>query len=751
MKASVVINTYNRASYLGNAVRSIATQSFADVELVIVNGPSTDDTVPVLEQLGSQGYQFKLLDCASRNLSESRNIGIAACAGDVVFFIDDDGVAHRQWVERLMRAYADSQVGAAGGFTLDHTGMDFQCRYTVCDRLGNASFLSTLDPAQLLSTGGGFAYPSLLGTNCSFRKSELLRIGGFDEVFAYMLDETDVCLRIFDRGHKIVTVPDAYVLHKYAPSHTRNAQRIPASLLAPARSKSYFMLKHANRNNGNLADIYGLIDGYRRDIDFSNRWFLDHKKITVAHYAKLSKELTDGINEGLTLGADEAVMNRASAHLSRPQALADSFLPVLRGGPLHPANQALRIYLVSQGYPPADTSGIARWTHECARGLADLGHEVHVITRSASEGAFVDMVGGVWLHSVPDRFDDERVYLSPVPLPDSILRRAEAVLAEIKRCQGIWGVDVVSAPIWDLEGILCAEYLELPVITSLHTTYRLALPFKPAWTTDREYRRRHVNLVMAGERWLLSHGASILANSQEIVHEIDAAYQCSLATQAKQLAVVPHGLDAAPAAPELGAPRAPGPLRILFVGRLEERKGPDTLLAALALLPRNTPPLAIELLGQSPGDKDEFVRALKAAAAKLSARPAQFTVNFVGYVDDATLQQAYARCDIFVAPSRFESFGLILIEAMRWAKPVVACDIGGMREVIDSGDSGLLVPPGDADALAASLRTLINDSELRHGLGQRGFERYLQRFTRQTMALQLQAFLASVSTQGATA
>ena len=749
MKASVVINTYNRADYLANAVRSVATQSHPSVELIIVNGPSTDHTVQVLDSLRDQGYQFKLLDCASRNLSESRNIGISAAAGDVVLFIDDDAVAHPRWVERIMAPYLDEKVGAVGGFTIDHTGMAFQCRYTVCDRLGNATFLNTLDPAQLLQAGTGYAYPSLLGTNSSFRRNLLLKLGGFDEVFAYLLDETDVCLRVVDAGRRIVTVPDALVLHKYAPSHTRNAERIPSSLLAPARSKAYFMLKHAQLAQASISDMYAKIDNYRKDIDFSNRWFLDHKKISVQHFDKLSRELNEGIAEGMALGNDRATMSRVSRHLSGARPLADSFLPVRQDQRFRFRPGSLRIYFVSQGYPPRDTSGIARWTQECALGLVELGHEVHVITRAEAAVSFVDVVDGVWVHSVADRFDEERIFHSPVPLPDGILRRAEAVLAEIQRSQSVWGVDVVSAPIWDLEGILCQQHLDVPVITSLHTTYQLALPFKPYWNENREYRRRHVNRVIEGERWLLGNSAAILANSGEIVREIDTAYKVQLASSGLPLEVVPHGIASVPKTLPLTEATAPGgPLKLLFVGRLEERKGPDTLLSALALLPRTVPPLELSLLGQSPGEQDAFVRELHALAAKARVQLPQLSLNFVGYVSDAELELAYAGCDIFLAPSRFESFGLILIEAMRWAKPVVACDIGGMREVIDHGDSGLLVPPGDPQALALALKGLIDDPARRQAVGRRGLQRYEERFTRQQMALGLQDFLGQVATQG---
>ena len=332
--------------------------------------------------------------------------------------------------------------------------------------------------------------------------------------------------------------------------------------------------------------------------------------------------------------------------------------------------------------------------------------------------------------------------LPPVRVPGSVLLRAEAVAAEIERANSIWGLDIVSAPIWDLEGLLSVGHVDVPVVTSLHTTYLLALPFKPAWQSDFGYRRNHVEPVIDGERWLLQHSAAILANSEEIVREIDGAYGTELKSGRIPLSVVPHGLgDPAPLALPSAA-RPDGPLRVLFVGRLEQRKGPDVLADALLLLPVDVPPLEVQLVGQSPGDDDLYVRAVHAAMARARARLPQLSVHFVGYVDDQALEHRYAACDIFVAPSRFESFGLILIEAMRWGRPVIASDIGGMREVIRSGESGLLCPVGGAAQLAAAIRQLLVDGSERARLGTMARQRYEQQFTRSTMARALETFYA---------
>ena len=87
-----------------------------------------------------------------------------------------------------------------------------------------------------------------------------------------------------------------------------------------------------------------------------------------------------------------------------------------------------------------------------------------------------------------------------------------------------------------------------------------------------------------------------------------------------------------------------------------------------------------------------------------------------------------------MAPSRYESFGLVLVEAMRHGKPAIACDIGGMREVVIPGETGLLVPLDDTRALADAIRAVATDAELRARLGRRSLEVYGETFTRAATA-----------------
>jgi glycogen synthase len=120
-------------------------------------------------------------------------------------------------------------------------------------------------------------------------------------------------------------------------------------------------------------------------------------------------------------------------------------------------------------------------------------------------------------------------------------------------------------------------------------------------------------------------------------------------------------------------------------------------------------------------------------------------VIFHGEVDEARLRGFYRAADIVLAPSRFESFGLVHLEAMMYGKPVIGCRIGGMLEVIDDGVTGLLAEPGDPHSLFACIERLLKNPELRRQLGETARCRYLARFTAEQMSAGVLCFLEGLS------
>ena len=157
-----------------------------------------------------------------------------------------------------------------------------------------------------------------------------------------------------------------------------------------------------------------------------------------------------------------------------------------------------------------------------------------------------------------------------------------------------------------------------------------------------------------------------------------------------------------------------GKLNILFVGRLEKRKGFKYLLQAFAQVKKSVPQARLMVVGAyDKEDKEPFV---------LYARENRLRdVRFIGQVSEDDLPRYYRTCHVFCAPSTgFESFGIILLEAMAAGRPIVASNIDGYRGVVDDGMEGLLVQPEDERRLAEALIHLLKDPALRERMGRQG-------------------------------
>ena len=211
----------------------------------------------------------------------------------------------------------------------------------------------------------------------------------------------------------------------------------------------------------------------------------------------------------------------------------------------------------------------------------------------------------------------------------------------------------------------------------------------------------------------------------------------SMAERAEQLAahrhkcvVIPYGIDPAPLAATTAVRARAATLRsdlgtplVLFTGRLVPYKGVDVLLRAIATIDAR-----LVVVGDGP------LRGALEAQARVTCGG---RVTFAGTVADEELTALYHACDVFVLPSvtRAEAFGMVQIEAMACGKPVVSTSVpSGVPWVNQHLESGLIVPPGDADALAGALQSLLGDPALRARLGDGGRRRVGHEFTAATMA-----------------
>ena len=261
----------------------------------------------------------------------------------------------------------------------------------------------------------------------------------------------------------------------------------------------------------------------------------------------------------------------------------------------------------------------------------------------------------------------------------------------------------------------------LPMVMTQHF-------LNPARTT-RKGLRGMCSKIAHG--WLESRIARHIAISQAVE---SASISAGIADTAK-IQVVHNGIRL----PERAEPQAvldPDPWfaeggpRIFCAARAEPEKDLATLVASMRALQRMVPTARCIIAGD--GQQLESLREMAAKPSNDGTSVQEPNVRLIGFRRDVADWMSAA--DIFVLPSPAEPFGLVLLEAMALGKPIVACAAGGPCEIVDSGKTGILVPPKSPSAMAQALATLAADPNLRHSMGQAGYRRYQEMFTAQRMA-----------------
>jgi glycosyltransferase involved in cell wall biosynthesis len=435
MRASVVINTYNRGPSLRQTLRALRHQTCHEFEVVVVNGPSTDDTAAALAEFAGA---VRVGHCPDVHLSRSRNIGIDLAAGDVVAFLDDDAIPEPGWLEQLLAAYDSERVGGAGGVVFDHTGFRLQYCYAVCDRTGCPRFDSA-PPGGTFARPGADPFVYLQGTNASFRRCCLVEVGGFDEEIEYYLDEVEVCMRVLDRGHVIRPLAGAAVHHKYLASHLRSPKKVILNPYPLVKNRCYFALQ-----NGRLTrsehEVRRLLAAYADGLRTDCEAHFAAGRLDVRQRQSFLEQLDRGLRDGTRRGLEGQRRHRALAPVDVRQFLP---YPVLR-----PAGRRLTLCLVEQ-----EATERASSLGRLAAGLAALGHEVHVVTRSPDTHR-VDFEDGIWRH----RLAAAHRHVPPLePFPwKERLYQAAAVYREVERTHARAPLDAVLVPLPARDGLLCS-------------------------------------------------------------------------------------------------------------------------------------------------------------------------------------------------------------------------------------------------------------------------------------------------------
>ncbi len=383
----------------------------------------------------------------------------------------------------------------------------------------------------------------------------------------------------------------------------------------------------------------------------------------------------------------------------------------------------MKICLVSAGYPPDDWGGIGTYSANLAESLVARGHSVFVVADSKEGRLPRETRNGVTVI---------RIERSHLPLVEGYLPGlaasysvCDAVRALDKEVQ----LDVVEFPNWEAPGLV---YTKLPnrrpVVVRAHT------PFFETLAIDKAGQKvSWPDRVVCWEEKAACLGADVLVASTRFHADmIERTYGLRSGT----IRILPLGIDLT-GLDQTSAVREPGPLRVLYVSRLEKRKGTQVLLDAIPRLLASHPGTEFVLVGSDRRHAEGGVTHAEYFRAKYPQCVEQ--VKFLGVVPGGELAEWYKRSDLFVVPSLYESFGLIYIEAMAARLAVVGGRGGGIPEVVADGETGLLVEPNDVEDLVKRVEQLLRDDALRSAMAAAGRTRAEQRFSRELMAQNTEA------------
>jgi glycosyltransferase involved in cell wall biosynthesis len=208
--------------------------------------------------------------------------------------------------------------------------------------------------------------------------------------------------------------------------------------------------------------------------------------------------------------------------------------------------------------------------------------------------------------------------------------------------------------------------------------------------------------LLAGEAAALRHASAVVVTSATTKRLLVADFGLDEA----RITVAVPGVDAAPRAQGSGG----GPVSLLAVGSLVPRKGYDVLVAAVTGLADRDWRLTII------GADDRSPATAQGLRARIAQAGLDGRITLAGAVPDAALAEAYDRADLFVMPSLFEGYGMVLTEALARGLPILCTTGGAAAETVPHG-AAVKVPPGEADALAKALARLIDEPPMRASLG----------------------------------
>ena len=389
-----------------------------------------------------------------------------------------------------------------------------------------------------------------------------------------------------------------------------------------------------------------------------------------------------------------------------------------------------RVLILSWEYPPLIEGGLARHVRKLSESLAELGTEVHVLTRGGEESPAEEVVAGVHIHRVrePSRPRDLGEFVAWVEHMNSDMLAAGVELGDRFDFDLVHGHDWLVASACDH----LARRFSAPLLTTIHATEH---------GRHQGWVEKHPQSYIHGvERWITNRSDRVIACSYYMREQIADIFGVA----DERVSVIPNGIDPEDLQPQDAAElerlrsefAAPDEKLVLLIGRLVYEKGFQIALEAMPRLIERVPGTRFLVAGSGTHEAE-----LRRQAADLGLLDHG---TFLGWIGDDVLHSLYPISDLCVVPSIYEPFGLVALEAMASGCPCIVADTGGLREVVPHEEAGLRFRAHDPDALADVAVRVLRDDELGRRLVTEAYE-HLRRFDWDDVAEQTAAVYADLA------
>jgi hypothetical protein len=352
----------------------------------------------------------------------------------------------------LLAAYDDEAVSGVGGRVLDRSGWWQQYGYTVSERLG---YVRSADdpPTPEQAVPGADPFVFLQGCNMSFRRADLVELDGFDEALALFQDDVDICVRLIDAGKLLRPLSTAVVHHDFLPNASRRTDGLAGDPLERMTAFAYFACRHGSPSKPS-EQVDGAIERFAESLQRVADATMRTGEMTAALHARFCARVLEGLRRGRAL----ATAGRSACN-AIPAPDPDAF----RRFETHARPPVpLRICILAGTACRAHPERLLELeTH--ARTLAELGHDVHVIT--CAEGLRrVEFDRSLWRHEFDVR--DRAAGDLGDPVRGELAEMA-AMHHEVIHINERAPVDLVLAPLEECSAMVCALDMSLPAVILL--------------------------------------------------------------------------------------------------------------------------------------------------------------------------------------------------------------------------------------------------------------------------------------------